>query len=184
MPFGNVYSFIDGSCHNATGTPYFYGTYKDLSFQDIQSHPYASLTLSEASLSTTCRSRTDPVVEASCTVQGGDPESPLCARLTMSGRMVEVSSSSFEDRDEFEFARQAFFTRHPQMATWPEDHHWVVAKLVVTDIALIDYFGGATFLAPDEYFAVTPPAIVGASREGAADDMNEISKTERVRRDN
>lgn len=69
MPFGNVYSFIDGSCINATGTPYFYGTYMDQSFQDMKMNPYASLTLSEASLASTCLdTSSDVFVQKACVI--------------------------------------------------------------------------------------------------------------------
>jgi len=26
IPFGNIYSFVDGTCENSTGVPYFFGT--------------------------------------------------------------------------------------------------------------------------------------------------------------
>ena len=118
MPFGNVYSFVDGSCDNSTGVPYFYGTYMDQSFQDIQQNPMVSLTLSEASLATVCGGQNHllPACDASQRHQGyyGDAESPVCARLTLSGRMHIVDG----DSDEFRLAQQALFQRHPDMEGW------------------------------------------------------------------
>jgi hypothetical protein len=162
MPFGNVYSFVDGSCANATGTPYFYGTFMDQSFQDAAKNPAASLTLSEAATPYHCLPSDDDVRTA-CTIvraasgRTGDPENPVCARLTLSGTLVEVPPGG--NGEEFASVKRAFYERHPQMRLWPEDHDWVIAKLVITDVWLIDYFGGGTVLTPDEYYAakLTPP---------------------------
>ena len=48
IPFGNVYSFVDGPCDKSTGVPYLYGTYMDQSFSDTKSNDMISLTLSES----------------------------------------------------------------------------------------------------------------------------------------
>jgi hypothetical protein len=150
MPFGNVYSFVDGPCDsNATiskGTPYFYATYMDQSLQDMKRNPSASLTLSEASVASVCGAE---AMEA-CKMlaeNSGDPENPVCARLTLSGVLVQVDASS----DEFKELQAAFFERHTQMQSWPVHHNWVIIKLVIQDIWLIDYFGGASILDVDEY---------------------------------
>lgn len=161
-PFGNVYSFIDGSCVNATGTPYFYGTYMDQSFQDMKENPSASFTLTEASLASTCMdASTSEFFEKACVISSihtyntslknafpGDPESPVCARLTMVGALVEIK----DDTEEYEFIQSSFFERHPQMKFWPTNHDWKIAKLVLKELWLIDYFGGATILTPEQYF--------------------------------
>lgn len=152
VPFGNVYSFIDGSCANATGVLYFYGTYMDASFRDMLHNPAASFTLTEASLvSSSCRS--DRHIDQACSVthrsaQVGDPENPVCARLTLSGTLVPVATSSTE----FATTQATFFQRHPQMQNWPVDHEWAIVKLVVQDVWLIDYFGGAAILTPEQYY--------------------------------
>ena len=164
-PFGNVYSFIDGDCHNSTGTPYFFGTFLDQTFQDMQVHDQASFTLSEAGLASVCGAHALPACAIAAvpppsshhnnhpkktkkTHHIGDPESPICARLVLTGRLVQVHN----DTAEFAMARQALFHRHPQMAYWPADHDWVIAKLLLADIWLIDYFGGPAVLPVDEYF--------------------------------
>lgn len=146
-PFGNVYSFVDGQCSNSTGTPYFYGTYLDQSFQDIRENPSVSLTLSEASLPSVCGGK----ASKSCSITGsnlGDPENPVCARLTLTGTLEQVPFES----EEYAMAQQAFFERHPQMEYWPQDHHWIIAKLEIADIWLINYFGGAKILPVDAYY--------------------------------
>ena len=169
-PFGNIYSFVDGSCTNATGTPYFYGTYMDQSYQDMRLNPTASLALTEASVVSSCTTgAADANLIQACTIRsssgtasgnpsgnavhvGGDPENPVCARLTLTGTLQVV-----EDPAEFASIQAALFQRHPQMQQWPIDHHWTIVKLVVQDVWLIDYFGGATVLTPEQYYGVTLP---------------------------
>ena len=97
------------------------------------------------------------------TVLPGDPENPLCARLTLSGTLVEVKKKTDDDEsgttatvdnndDEYEFIRAAFYERHPQMVYWPQDHDWKIVKLVLSEIWIIDFFGGATILSPEQYY--------------------------------
>lgn len=145
-PFGNVYSFIDGPCEESTGIPYFYGSAMDQSFKDLCMDDAASFTLSEASLPFTCGG----VNLDGCKISamGGDPENPLCARLTMTGKLVEIEEGS----EEFKKVQSWLFQRHPAMASWPANHGWVIGKLVVDDIWFIDYFGGAVIMNVDDYF--------------------------------
>jgi Pyridoxamine 5'-phosphate oxidase len=147
LPFGNIYSFVDGPCDNATGIPYIYGTYMDQSFQDSRSNAAVSLTLSEASMASVCGGYN----LASCKIHDyGDPENPVCARLTLTGQLMVLE----EDSDEYGLAQQALFQRHFSMKDWPHNHNWVVAKIEVQDIWLIDYFGGASNLDVHQYFSV------------------------------
>jgi hypothetical protein len=148
IPFGNIYSFADGTCDNSTGIPYLYGTYLDQSLTDSLENPMVSLTLSEASLSSVCSNR-DGLGACTLGTKYGDPENPVCARLTLTGELVVLDESS----DEYSFARQSLFERHSTMETWPENHGWVIAKIDLQDIWLIDYFGGAAILTPEQYFA-------------------------------
>jgi len=146
VPFGNVYSFADGTCNNSTGTPYFYGTFMDQSFLDAKENTAVSLSLSEASLSSVCGAEALP----SCAIVSGaygDPENPVCARLVLSGVLVLLK----EDDEEYHFAKRSLFQRHGSMEDWPQDHNWVVAKVDVQDIWLIDYFGGASILNVETY---------------------------------
>ncbi|KAL7568417.1 hypothetical protein ACA910_012135 [Epithemia clementina (nom. ined.)] len=150
-PFGNVISFVDGLCETSTGVPYFYGTYRDQSFMDAQKNPSASLTLSEASLPSLCTG-THPIKACASYTGRGDPENPVCARLNLTGKLVEVKQE--ENPAEYEMAQAALFQRHPVMPDWPENHHWIVAKLEIEDIWFIDYFGGPSILPVEEYLAV------------------------------
>jgi len=137
-PFGNVYSFVDGPCDSSSGVPYFYGTYLDSSFQDMKANPAASFTLSEASFASVCGGKS----LAACDIvnhghhhmyASGDPESPICARLNLSGRIVPLEEGS----DEYAAALEALYQRHRQMADWPAGHKWIIAKLEIEDIWFI-----------------------------------------------
>ncbi|XP_016151010.1 protein CREG2-like isoform X2 [Sinocyclocheilus grahami] len=92
LPFGNIFSVSDGPADNSTGVPYFYVTPMDNTVTDPRSFPFASLTFSEAE-------------GDFCRKQVYDPEDPRCARLTLTGKMVEVGP------EELDFAKEAMFSR-------------------------------------------------------------------------
>jgi len=143
IPFGNIYSFSDGLCDpsSSTGIPYIYTTELDQSMKDIEQNPIISLALTEASLPSS----------RACALNGfADPENPPCARVTITGRFVEVISES-----ELEFAKMALFSRHPVMAYWPGNHEFFIGKIDIEDIWLLDWFGGASILDVESYFNVT-----------------------------
>jgi hypothetical protein len=146
IPFGNPYSFVDGPCDGSTGIPYVYGTYMDQTFKDTVDNAAVSLTLSEASLASVCGGSN----LKGCLIGGyGDPENPLCARLVLTGTFLIVPPG-----DELDTAKEALFARHTSMKQWPVGHEWLVAKLEIQDIWLIDFFGGASILNVDDYLAV------------------------------
>jgi Pyridoxamine 5'-phosphate oxidase len=151
VPFGNIYSFVDGPCHEATGIPYFYGTYLDQSFTDTLVNPIVSLSLSEASLSSVCANR-DGLDACTLGTKYGDPESPVCARVTVTGTFEVLGEGS----PEYIYAQQSIFHRHTTMQGWPSNHHWVIGKINVQDVWLIDFFGGAAIISAEEYFAANP----------------------------
>jgi len=131
----------------------------DQSFLDMKSNPYASLTLSEATFASTCGGTNLPacsIVPSTTSSHhqhhhGGDPEFPICARLTLTGTLVVLDD---ETSDEYVMAHDALYQRHTSMQDWPDDHQWVIAKLDLQDIWFIDYFGGASILNLDDYFRV------------------------------
>ena len=103
IPFGNVYSFVDGPCNNSTGTPYIYGTYMDQSFVDSVNNTNVALTLSAVTLNSAClsESSTQDVIKQDACIIGsegmGDPELPLCARLVLTGQLAEVTDPVEKD---------------------------------------------------------------------------------------
>ncbi|KAG6554987.1 hypothetical protein Mapa_003572 [Marchantia paleacea] len=139
-PWGNIASFSDGPKGTATGTPYFYLSRMDPTPLDIEQDARCSLSLSEAPIGT-CGSR--------------DVEDPTCARLTLSGKMVELSKGG----DERKFALKALFSKHPEMAVWPKGHDWRVYKLKIEDIFLVDFYGGAKEMSVEDYYNAAEPTI-------------------------
>ncbi|XP_054471616.1 protein CREG2 [Anoplopoma fimbria] len=137
LPFGNIFSVSDGPLDNSTGVIYFYVTAMDYTVIDLESSPYASLTFSEAE-------------GEFCRQMVYDPEDPRCARLTLTGKMVEVVP------EELGFAKEAMFSRHPVMAKWPVGHKWFFMKLELIQVWLQDWIGGISLIPLEEYFKATP----------------------------
>ncbi|KAL7845835.1 hypothetical protein AOLI_G00240270 [Acnodon oligacanthus] len=109
QPFSNAFSISDGAPGNGTGTPYMYLTHMEISVQDLQVNPQASMSVSLAQTSF-------------CKHKGYDPQSPLCAHIILSGSVQEVNGT------EAEIAKMALFSRHPEMIDWPVDHNWTTIK--------------------------------------------------------
>ncbi|XP_018019517.1 protein CREG1 [Hyalella azteca] len=138
-PFANVFSISDGITSNSTGNPYFYLTDLELSVHDLKADPRASLTASLAQ-SSYCRQRRL------------DPQDPVCAHVILTGEIVKIKNGTAEAAA----AQQALFSRHPEMQDWPQDHGWFVARLAIRHIYLLDYFGGAKVIDPQDYYAAQP----------------------------
>jgi len=132
--FGNAISLSDGTMEKSTGIPYFYVSDLDTSMQDLKQHPNLTLTLSEAAVD--------------CTQKKLDPEDPRCVRLSMTGSITDVT-----DAEELKFAKEALFSRHPVMSKWPPSHDFHFVKMEISKIWLIDFFGGASDISADDYFA-------------------------------
>jgi len=138
-PFSTILSVSDGTIGNSTGVPYFYLTAKDTAVKDLEENPAASvvMTLAEGHY---------------CLTKKLDPEDPRCAMVSLQGRIVKVPIGSAEEA----FGRSAMFFKHPVMKTWPESHHWFVAKMELESILVRDYFGGIKKVDLEDYFAVNP----------------------------
>mmetsp|Transcript_21845 Transcript_21845/g.36556 ORF Transcript_21845/g.36556 Transcript_21845/m.36556 type:complete len:211 (-) Transcript_21845:238-870(-) len=135
--WGQPKSFVDGSSSNSTGDLYFYDSDMDTSMEDANANPLVAFSLSLAQS------------VGYCNVQRLDPEDPRCARVVFSGRFQQVT-----DPEELKFAQSSLFERHPQMEGWPEDHSWKIHKIVISEIWLIDIYGGASIIDPKDYYAV------------------------------
>ncbi|XP_069744637.1 protein CREG1 [Narcine bancroftii] len=136
-PFANVLSVSDGPRSRGSGIPYLYLTPLDISVQDVKINPEISLAMTLA--------ETD-----FCRRNGFDAQSPLCCRVILCGTIMMVNKT------EVDIAKKALFERHPEMASWPRDHGWYFAKLNITDIWVLDYFGGLKTVTPEEYYKVKP----------------------------
>jgi len=138
FPFANVFSLSDGPLGESTGTPYIYATPMEISFHDLRANPQASITMSLAQGNY-------------CTEKHYDPMDPRCAHIILTGSMVSVP----KDSEEGEFAKRALFSRHPVMPDWPKDHGWFFTKLNITNVIVLDFFGGAITVPLEEYFNAT-----------------------------
>jgi len=132
-PFANVFSLSDGPVGNATGIPYMFTTPMEMSVIDLEQNPEASILMSLAQ-------------SDYCSKNDYDAEDPRCARLILNGKVVKVTGK------EADFAKEALFSRHPAMETWPADHGWFFAKLDINNILLLDFFGGVENVAVEDYF--------------------------------
>ncbi|XP_002741774.2 protein CREG1-like [Saccoglossus kowalevskii] len=142
LAFSNTNALADGLPDNSTGVPYFYVSPLDVSIQDIVTNNSVTVSFSEAEFND---------IEDCIITSGGDPESPLCTRLVLIGKMVSVIEQSERD-----FAKKALFTRHPLMPTWPESHNWEFMKLDIKDLWIIDFFGGGKHIPVEDYFNANP----------------------------
>ncbi|XP_041482931.1 protein CREG1-like [Lytechinus variegatus] len=135
-------SISDGPVGKSSGTPYFYLAAIDSIMHDVAKNPNVTLSFSEAAFSDI----------AECAVTStSDPESPLCARLMLFGQLVNVT-----DPKETSFAKEALFSRHPLMPTWPKDHDFGFKKLIVTDVWILDFYGGGSSVSVDDYYNALP----------------------------
>lgn len=133
-PFAQSKAFVDGPMNNSSGNIYFWDSTLDTSTQDALANPQVSFGLTEATLSGHCFDKIR------------DVESPVCARVVFNGEYTLVP----EESDEAKFAREAFFERIPATATWP--HDFAVYKIVLSDIWLIDIYGGPSTIKIDDYY--------------------------------
>lgn len=137
--FANPVSIADGS-NDKSGVPYMLISTLDISTDDLLKNDTCTLTFSQA--------------EINCGLHGitgaWDPEDPRCTRLALTGRMQGV-----KDVDEKVAAENALVSKHPAMKEWLGLGDFHVVKLSIEYIWLIDFFGGASDIAPKDYFAVS-----------------------------
>ncbi|KAJ8934228.1 hypothetical protein NQ318_002086 [Aromia moschata] len=123
-PFVSLKSVSDGPSTKSTGTPYLYMSPLDVLAVDLASDQRVSImaTLAQSDY---------------CRTENFDPQDPRCAKLLITGGYVKVNKSS----SEYQFGLTALLDRHPSMKSWPTDHDFYVAKVVPTNIEVLDYFG-------------------------------------------
>ena len=102
-PMNNVFSVSDGKVNESSGIPYFYMSEMEISVHDLNADNKASITMSLAQ-------------GDYCKKKNLDPEDPRCAHVILTGDFVRLDV----DSDEANFAKDALFSRHPEMPTWPE----------------------------------------------------------------
>lgn len=130
-PFGNVMSFDDGG----TGVPYFYLSSLDPTRPFAEKDPRSSLTVSEQEIGT-------------CGGQSDDPQSPACAKITLSGELRRVPEGSTE----LAMATQSLFNRHPKFNGFPKmNKTFDVFKLELQEVFLVNLFAPPRNLTVEDY---------------------------------
>ena len=75
-------------------------------------------------------------------------EDPTCVRLTLSGNMITTNDTD----DKYIQGKAALFSKHSMMKNWPSNHGWKIYYLNITDIFLLDMYGGAHPITVQDYF--------------------------------
>ncbi|KAH9092753.1 hypothetical protein Ae201684P_008422 [Aphanomyces euteiches] len=83
----------------------------------------------------------------------GCRQKPQCIRLDHNGATWQLQNGS-SGSNVLEDALEALFSKHPQMASWPDDHGFEPFELHPTEILLLDFYGGPKLIAPSDYYAV------------------------------
>jgi hypothetical protein len=137
VPFGETVSFSDGPRDNSTGIPFFYLMSLEPTGINIAKDNRASLSVAEKQIPGQCSKV--------------DAQSPICAKVTLRGRLVRVV-----DGQELDFARESLFSRHPEMESWPhnEEHDFEFFKLNLEHVFLLDTFGGPPYISVSDYLGV------------------------------
>lgn len=139
-PMANVFSVSDGAdVDTSSGIPYFYLSKMEISVHDLKADNRASITMSLAQ-------------GDYCKKNDLDAEDPRCAHLILTGKIVTLQDGT----DEYNFAKDALFNRHPVMPSWPVDHGWSFRKLEIENIMLLDFFGGVKTVELNDYLKATP----------------------------
>jgi len=139
-PFTAAVSYADGIIGQSSGIPYFYITGRDISSQDLEQNPKATIALTMEQTGYCSKHKLDV----------GDPR---CARLMLTGQIVKLVKGS----DEEKFAKEALFSRHPAMVYWPANHGFYFTKLELESIRVIDNIGGGFIKVPlEDYFNASP----------------------------
>ncbi len=76
-----------------------------------------------------------------------------CESVICDGVMVNLFQVN---GSEASVAKAALFSRHPEMIDWPTDHSWFFAKMNITQVWVLDYFGGVKTVTAEEYYRATP----------------------------
>ena len=144
VPWGKYVAVSDGIhsdsvLENSTGTPYFYLTELAQSGRNIAEYPKASFAVSQATFTG----------ENYC--KAISAEDPTCVGVTLSGNMVTVT-----DKNDRQFGLNALYSKHPMMKSWPDDHGWLVFKLNITNVWILDFYGGSHTVSQEEYFSGKP----------------------------
>ncbi|CAO1429569.1 unnamed protein product [Diamesa serratosioi] len=140
FPMVNVIAFADSSKDApSTGVIYFYLTMLDFTAQDLaKNNRLTTLFSMEQSLYCSQKMKVDPM-------------EPTCARIMISGNALRIRNET----EEFKFATAAMISHHPASVNWLKTHNFFLCKLNISQIAVLDWYGGPHFVDTKDYYKVT-----------------------------
>jgi hypothetical protein len=54
--------------------------------------------------------------------------------------------------EEYDFGTKAMLSRHPASPNWLHEHKFFLAKLNISQIVVLDYYGGPHYVSIDDYY--------------------------------
>ncbi|XP_065361623.1 protein CREG1 [Calliphora vicina] len=81
-----------------------------------------------------------------------DPMEPTCARTIISGQINKMNRNG----NEYDGALVSFVQRHPAAKNWLKEHNFYLCELNITNIFVLDYYGGPHTINITEYYNTTP----------------------------
>ncbi|XP_017006738.2 protein CREG1 isoform X1 [Drosophila takahashii] len=138
-PMVNIISIDDSDANdNSTGRIHFLLTDLDFTGPDWQKDNKVTFLFSDEQ---TLR----------CKDGGKDPMEPTCARSMISGQVkkMDPSDSSYQP------ALDAYLKRHPAASNWIKVHNFYLCELEISNIFVLDFYGGPHKVSPSDYYAVS-----------------------------
>ncbi|KAL0271102.1 UNVERIFIED_CONTAM: hypothetical protein PYX00_008308 [Menopon gallinae] len=137
-PANAVFATSDGKVGCGNGTPYFWASRHHPSVVELlDKDPRGALAFTLAQTNV-------------CKERGWDPQDPRCAHIIVYGNFTALN----EKDPEYNTAKQALLTRHPQFSYYPPGHQFFYAKYKITSISIINKFGGPTNVDVNKYYQV------------------------------
>uniref|UniRef100_A0A7G3AV78 Putative pyridoxamine 5'-phosphate oxidase n=1 Tax=Lutzomyia longipalpis TaxID=7200 RepID=A0A7G3AV78_LUTLO len=169
FPMVNVISVADSARgEKSTGRIFFYLAGLDFTLIDLKSSNRLT------ALFTMEQSR-------NCSGRNEDAMEPTCARVMFSGSARKLE----KDDKSYAFAENAMFSRHPAAKKWITVHDFYLCELNITQICVLDYYGGPHFVSTEEYFKADPEEVYGKRMNKANNvnfENNEVDEIERHHR--
>lgn len=107
----------------------------------------SALTLSQAAMTPDLF----PVAGCGSMDSAVDAQDPRCAKITYQGSIHPCTATAEVGDDCDAVGREALFAKFPEMANFPEGHHFEVHEMKISSIWMIANFGGGNDVTPDEY---------------------------------
>lgn len=137
FPMVNIISIADSEL-NAPSTGHIYFLLTDLDFTGQDLNVYNKLT----ALFTEDQ-------DLACTTNGTDSMEPTCARVIITGSAVRLDTND----PEYSLADRWYTDRHSASTHWRKAHTFYLCKLEISQIVILDFYGGPHFVSVADYYA-------------------------------